>query len=143
MIDQVNTAAYSQNLERFTQKWAAAMQRWEADKASFNGKKVVVYHNSWAYLLKWLGMHDVASLEPKPGIPPTAAHLETVLKAIQGQNVSAIITAPYENDKAARWLAEKSGLPVIQLPFTVGGSDKADNLVALFDETLRLLKAAP
>lgn len=143
LIDRDNAGVYSQNLEIFTQKWAAAVDRWDADKASLKGKKVVVYHKSWAYLLKWLGMSDVASLEPKPGIPPTASHLEDVLKTIQGQDIAAIISTPFENEGAAKWLSEKSGIPVVQLPFTVGGSDKADDLISLFDETLRLLKDAP
>ncbi len=140
LIDQDNVESYAQNLDAFTKKWTQAMQRWNSDKASLKGKKVVVYHKSWAYLLKWLGMSDVASLEPKPGIPPTASHLEDVLKAIQGQEISAIITTPYENEDAAKWLSQKSGIPVVPLPFTVGGSDKANDLFSLFDETLRLLK---
>ncbi len=142
LIDQDNAATYSQNLENFTKKWAAATQRWNAEKALFKGRQVVVYHNSWVYLLNWLGMEAAASLEPKPGIPPTASHLETVLKAIEGKDVKAIIITPYENEDAAEWLSEKSGIPVVPLPFTVGGNEKADDLVSLFDETLALLKAA-
>ncbi|MCC6597286.1 MAG: zinc ABC transporter substrate-binding protein [Alphaproteobacteria bacterium] len=143
IIDQANAAAYNQNLENFKQKWAAATQRWKAEKASLKGKKVVVYHNSWAYLLKWLGIKAVASLEPKPGLPPTASHLDEVLKTVQGQNVSAILVAPFENEDAAQWLTEKAGIPIVRLPFTVGGNDNADDLISLFDNTLSRLKDAP
>lgn len=142
MVDRDNAQNYSRNLNAFTKKWLAAMARWEGDKAVLRGEKVVVYHKSWAYLLKWLGMVDVASLEPKPGIPPTASHLEAVLVAIDGQDVRAIIMAPFENEDAAKWLSDKSGIPVVQLPFTVGGNDNADDLISVFDETLRLLKGA-
>ncbi len=139
-IDQTNAAVYGRNLKNFKKKWKAAMQKWDAEKAPLKGKKVVVYHSNWAYMLKWLGMEAVASLEPKPGLPPTASHLETVLRAVQGQNISAILVAPFENKDAAQWLSEKSGLPIVLLPFTVGGSDNADDLVSLFDETLKRLK---
>lgn len=139
MIDQSNAAVYDRNLKNFKQKWTASMQRWNAEKASLKGKKVVVYHNSWAYLLNWLGMEAVASLEPKPGLPPTASHLEDVLKTVRGQNISAILVAPFESEDAAQWLSEKSGIPIVRLPFTVGGSDNADDLEDLFTETVRLL----
>ncbi|MBX2833835.1 MAG: zinc ABC transporter substrate-binding protein [Micavibrio sp.] len=142
MIDQTNAAAYSQNLENFKQKWTAATKRWSAEKASIQGKKVVVYHNSWAYLLKWLGIDAVASLEPKPGLPPTASHLEEVLKTVKGQEVSAILVAPFENEDAAQWLAEKTGIPIVRLPFTVGGTDNAGDLISLFDDTLKRMKDA-
>lgn len=139
-IDPDNAVSYSQNYKAFSQKWAEAMKRWQTDKAILKGKKVVVYHNSWAYLLKWLDMDVVASLEPKPGLPPTASHLEEVLKAVQKAKVKAILVAPFEKENAAQWLSEQSGIPIVHLPFTVGGNENTNNLVSLFDETLRLLK---
>ncbi len=140
MIDRENTKAYQQNLAAFQNHWKSLMVTWEAGGRSLKGQKVVVYHNAWAYLLKWLGMDVIASLEPKPGIPPTASHLETVLKNVQGQKVTAILVAPFENEDAAEWLSGKSGIPVVHTPFTVGGNDKADSLTGLFEETIRLLK---
>lgn len=140
IIDPDNASQYQSQLETFVQKWDQALQKWNNDKASLRGKKIVVYHNSWAYLLKWLGVKSVVSLEPKPGLPPTAAHLETVLKTVKDENISAIIVAPFENKDAANWLSKKSGIPVIELPFTVGGNKETNNLFSLFDETIRLLK---
>lgn len=142
IIDPVNADAYRQNLEHFKQKWAMATQRWNIEKASLKGKKVVVYHNSWAYLLNWLDIETIASLEPKPGLPPTALHLENVLKSVQGQKVSAILIAPFENEDAAKWLTEKTGIPIVRLPFTVEGNDNAGDLVSLFDDTLKRIKDA-
>ncbi len=141
-IDPDNANIYTAHAQKFTEKWQSAMKRWDKEKALFQGQKIVVYHNSWAYLLNWLGMDMVASLEPKPGLPPTASHLADVLTAVKGQTVTAIIVAPFENTDAAQWLSEKTNIPVVNLPFTVNGSDKATDLVTLFDETLRLLKEA-
>jgi zinc/manganese transport system substrate-binding protein len=140
IIDPDNANTYTVNAQKFTEKWQSAMKRWDKERESLKGQKMVVYHNSWAYLLNWLGMDMVASLEPKPGLPPTAAHLADVLRAVKGQNVTAIIVAPFENTDAAQWLSEKTNIPIIILPFTINGNDKATDLVTLFDETLRLLK---
>lgn len=139
-IDRENANAYFANLEAFSTAWTANIKRWEASAQSLKGAKVVTYHNSWAYLLDWLGMEAVASLEPKPGIPPTAAHLEKVLSQVKGQNAKAILVAPFEKTDGAEWLSERTGIPVVKLPFTVGGNPKAQSLTTLFEETIRLLE---
>ena len=138
-IDMPNADFYKERQKAFDSGWKNAMAQWQNQSRDLKGQKVVVYHKSWSYLLNWLGMESVASLEPKPGIPPTASHLEKVLLDIKGQNVSGILVAPFENDKAAKWLSEKSGIPIVYLPFTVGGNDQAKDLKALFDDTMNRL----
>lgn len=141
-VDPANAAAYRQNLSAFKNRWQVTMAEWEQQATSLKGMKVVVYHTSWAYLLNWLGIEAVASLEPKPGLPPTASHLESVLASVKGGDVKAILVAPFENPEAAEWLSGKTGIPVVHLPYTVGGSEKADSLEHLFAETIRLLRGA-
>ena len=142
-LDPENAGTYRANAARFTQDWQKLTRGWEAQAAPLKGQKVVVYHKNWAYLLNWLGLQEVAALEPKPGIPPTAAHLEQVLGRVQGQEILAILVAPFENPDAAEWLAERTGAPVLRLPYTVGGSDAADSLPALYGATIaRLMEAA-
>jgi len=142
LIDSTNATTYQNNLKAFQAKWKTLIRKWEVNAQTLRGQKVVVYHNAWAYLLKWLGMGVIASLEPKPGIPPTVSHLETVLVRVQGKNVTAILVAPFENEKAAEWLSGKSGIPVVHMPFTVGGNEKSKDLPALFEETILLLKGS-
>lgn len=141
-IDRKNAAAYFSNLESFSTKWISDIEKWETAAKSLKGQKVVTYHNSWAYLLDWLDMNSIASLEPKPGIPPTAAHLEKVLGQVKGQDIKAILIAPFENQDGAEWLSKRTGIPIVELPFTVGGSVDANNLEGLFEETIHLLKNA-
>lgn len=139
MMDEKNGDNYRRNLDNFRSGWQARAREWERQAAGLEGANVIVYHNGWAYLLGWLGMNAAAELEPRPGIPPTAAHLEQVLQTIKGRNIKAILVAPYERDKAANWLAERTGIPVLRLPYTVGGTDRAHDLQSLFSETVRLL----
>jgi len=138
-IDFENAQLYEANSKSFEEQWKQAMARWQTQAANLKGQKVVVYHKSWTYLLNWLGIESIASLEPKPGIPPTASHLEKVLKNVEGQNVIGILVSPFESDKAAKWLSEKSNIPVVDLPFTVGGNDQAKDLMSLFDDTIKRL----
>ncbi len=138
-IDSENASSYESALSAFTTKWNMAMQTWKRKASGLHGENVVVYHNSWTYLLDWLGVNRVASLEPKPGIPPTASHLEKVLQDVKGQKVTGILVAPFENKEAAKWLSDKTGIPVMPLPFTVGGNAQATDLYSLFDNSISIL----
>lgn len=138
-IDFSNERFYDENQREFSKRWTQSIVQWEKQASGLKGENIVVYHKSWTYLLHWLGINSVASLEPKPGIPPTASHLEKVLKDIQGKNVRGILVAPFESAKAATWLSEKSGIPIINMPFTVGGNNHAKDLKSLFDDTITRL----
>jgi len=139
-IDASNSSYYKSQYDAFNAKWTQAITQWNSQARSLKDQKIVVYHKSWTYLLNWLGIETVASLEPKPGIPPNAAHLEKVLQDIQGQNIIGILVAPFESEKGAKWLSEKAGIPIIRLPFTVGGNNQSKDLQSMFDNTLQLLK---
>lgn len=138
-LDASNSNVYQRNQRAFEGNWKKSIFQWDSKGRDLKGQKVVVYHKSWTYLLNWLGMEVVASLEPKPGIPPNAAHLEKVLQDIQGKNVKGILVAPFENEKGAKWLSEKAGIPIIKLPFTVGGNNQSQDLQSMFDNTLNEL----
>jgi zinc/manganese transport system substrate-binding protein len=142
-IDPQGAQAYRAAHAAFARDWAAHTERWEAQAASLSGRRVVVMHQGWDYLLDWLGMEAAASLEPKPGLPPTARHMEAVAQAVEGGGVVAIWLAPHENPDAARWLSDRAGLPVLDLPYTVGGDAAAGDLVGLFDVTLGRIGAGP
>lgn len=143
LIDQSHRSTYEANASAFKNKWEESITKWEINIANLKGSNVVVYHKSWAYLTDWLGMHIIASLEPKPGLPPTTAHLEKLLQSLKGRKVKAILVAPFENEDAAEWLSERTNIPVTNLPYTIGGNDNTNTLKDLFDETLSMLDEAP
>lgn len=141
-VDPATAKAYRDRAASFQQNWKRLIVGWQQQAASLKGANVVVYHTNWNYLLHWLGINTIASLEPKPGIPPTTAHLEEVLAAVQGKPVAAILVSPFDNEQAADWLHEKTGIPVIHLPYTVGGDEAANSLESLYSQTIRLLNGA-
>lgn len=141
-LDPGNAATYAQRLGDFSARWQAAIKGWEAKAGSLRGRKVVVHHASWVYLLSWLGIEQVGALEPKPGVPPTSAHLAGLIDSARSEQAFAILVAAYQDPKAARWLSARTDIPVVVLPFTVGGDDRAKDLFGLFDSTLDKLLAA-
>ena len=81
-------------------------------------------------------------LEPKPGVEPTASHLQEVLSALKGTPARMVLYSAYQDPRPSEWLSKNAGIPAVKLPFTVGGSDGAKDLFGLFDDTLaRLLSA--
>ena len=142
-LDAPNAAAYQQKLADFSARWNAATKKWELRAAPLKGRNIVVHHDSWIYLTQWLGMKQVGALEPKPGVPPTSAHLASLVGTTKSSNTLAIVRAAYQDPKASDWLAERTGVPAVSLPFTVGGDPASKDLFAMFDSTIdKLLKAA-
>jgi zinc/manganese transport system substrate-binding protein len=143
-IDPAHASQYQKRRADFSQRWGQATQRWQQAAAPLKGMRIVVQHKGFPYLEQWLGLQEAATLEPKPGVEPTSTYLATVLQQLQAQPAKAIIRAAYSDGRGSQWLAERTKLPVVVLPFTVGGSDKAKDLFGLFDDTLeQLLKVAP
>jgi zinc/manganese transport system substrate-binding protein len=104
---------------------------------------VIVHHKNLTYLIAWLGMREAGALEPKPGLPPSAAHLNELLQGLKRSPVKAVLRAAYNDPRPSEWLAAQAGIPAVMLPFTVGGSDGARDLFGLYDDTLsRLLVIA-
>lgn len=142
-LDQANAAAIQKQYGDFADRWQGAISRWEEQASVLKGKRIITHHKTWSYLIDWLELDLVNSLEAKPGIPPNAAHLEVLLQQVKKTSVLAIIRTPYAPDDASEWLAEKTGIPAFVLPYTVGGSDQAWDLFALFEHTiLRLVEVA-
>ncbi|MGI9293838.1 MAG: metal ABC transporter substrate-binding protein [Pseudomonadales bacterium] len=141
-LDNANEEAYQQRYDDFIHRWQAAIARWENQAAPLRGRPVVVQHGSWEYLADWLGLRQVVALEPKPGIPPSSAHLALVLSQMKASPATMILYASYQNDRPAQWLASRAGIPKVGLPYTVGGAPGVDDLFALFDQTVALLVEA-
>lgn len=138
-IDPGNAEAYRGNLAAFEEKWSAAINRWQQQAAPLRGKRVVLHHRSWVYLDNWLGLEEEATLEAKPGVPPSAAHLNELLTQLKASPAALIIRAPYQDPQPSEWLTKQTGIPNAALPFTVGGTPDATDLYSLFDVTIRIL----
>ena len=142
-LDRTNAGYYKQRHDDFAARWNAALAKWARDAAPLKGMAVVVQHKGFTYLEAWLGLREVAALEPKPGIEPTTSHLAEVLSTIRRQPVKGVLRAAYQGDQASQWLAQRAQVKVVTLPFTVGGTEGAKDLFGLYEDTIqRLLKAA-
>jgi zinc/manganese transport system substrate-binding protein len=143
-LDPEHAAHYESRVASFLERWSAAIAGWEERARPLRGSRVVCHHKSWVYLEDWLGLVEVGTLEPVPGIPPTAAHLSALLAELgtDGQGADLIIRSPFQSPKPSEWLQERTGIPAVMLPLTVGGSDGAHDLFGLFEDIIDRLLAA-
>ena len=141
-VDPTHAAQYAKAQADFTQRWQQAMARWAAQATPLKGAAVVSQHKAFAYLYDWLGLKEVAVLEPKPGVEPTASHLQQVLSTLKGAPARMVLYSAYQDPRPSEWLSKNAGIPTVKIPFTVGGTDGAKDLFGLFDDTIARLLAA-
>lgn len=143
VLDAQGASTYVQRELAFQKRWHEAVLRWEREGAPLKGLPLVVHHKNLSYLIAWLDMREVGALEPKPGLPPSAAHLAGLLDTLQRTPAKAVARAAYNDSRAADWLAREARVSAVVLPYTVGGSERAKDLFSLYEDTLaRLLAAA-
>jgi zinc/manganese transport system substrate-binding protein len=141
-IDPAHTSDYAKRGADFSARWREAMARWAMRAAPLQGAPVVSQHDAFVYLYDWLGMKEIAVLEPKPGVEPSVSHLQEVQAALKSTPAKMVIHAAYQDARPSDWLSRNAGIPAVTLPFTVGGMDGAKDLFGLFDDTLARLLAA-
>jgi zinc/manganese transport system substrate-binding protein len=140
-IDPAEAGYYRERSKNFLDRWQQASMRWEKDAAPLKGVRFVVYHRDLSYLFDWLGIREAGSLEPLPGMPPTTSHMSELLAQIAKNPAKAVTRSAYNEPRAAEWLSERAKIPVVMLPFTVGGTEKAKDLFSLYDDTIARLLA--
>ena len=139
-VDSANSAYYQSRLHDFEHRWSEATEQWEDRILQFDGLRLASHTRSFSYLAAWLDLDIVATLQPKPGIPASGAHLAAVLEQLTADPPVGVIRTPYENEKPSGWLSERLGIAEIVLPFTIGGSSESVDLFSLYDETIRMLE---
>jgi zinc/manganese transport system substrate-binding protein len=141
-VDPAGAETFAARGADFATRWSDAMARWQAKAAPLKGVPVVIMHRDQVYLVRWLGMQELAAIEPKPGVPPSAGYLGQLVTKLAATPPKMILLNAYNDPKAARWLAGRVGAPAVVLPYSVGGSPGAKDLFGLFDDTLAVLLGA-
>lgn len=143
--DPQRRAEIAQRWTAWDADWRARIAQWERKAAPLRGMRVAAQHTTFAYLWRWLGIEQVADLEPKPGMPPTPGHLQRVLEQTRAGPPRAVVVSSYQDPRSAEWLAQQPGgaATVLQLPATVTEDSGTATLAAWYDHLLdRLLAVA-
>lgn len=141
-IDPANAAYYEANLKSFDEKLGRKLAEWDRQMEPYRGTKVVTYHKSFDYLLQHFGLVLAGTIEPKPGIEPSPAHLNSLIPRMKQEGVKLILIEPYRPRKTPGYAAEATGAKLLLLPDKVGGADKIIDYFDLFDYDVSQMVAA-
>jgi zinc/manganese transport system substrate-binding protein len=141
-IDAANAGSYDANYKKFEATINARLQQWGTTMLPFKGQHVVAYHDSWPYFAHRFGVEIDVFLEPKPGIPPSPAHLAEVIAQIKAQKIKAIIVEPFHDRKIAEKVASATGAKVVDFAQFPGGLPGTETYVQLIDKLVANLSAA-
>jgi zinc/manganese transport system substrate-binding protein len=125
-LDAAQAETYRANLKKFTDQLDAKLAGWQTTLSPYKGQRIVAYHNSWPYFAQRFGLEIDLFLEPKPGIPPSPAHLAEVITNMKQKKARVIFVDPYLSRKTAETVAAQTGavvVPVTQYPGGVKGSE--------------------
>lgn len=130
-------------LDAFKVRMNEGNKRWLAALAPHKGAKIVTYHRSWTNFVRHFGLDVIGYVEPKPGVPPSPAHLFELTRMMKAQQVKAVVMEPYFDHKTPQAVAERTGAKVVVLYPSVGGARSGtDDTVALFDTNVATLLEA-
>ncbi len=115
---------------------------WDAAMRPLRGARIFTYHRSWSYFARRFGLEIAGEIEPKPGIPPSGAHLDGLVAKARSGGVALILQEPFYSARAALRIAEKTGLPVVIAPISAGGSPEAKDYLTTIDTVVTRLAAA-
>lgn len=142
-LDPANAKVYEANRLAFLARLENRLKEWEARLATLHGMPIIAYHNNWAYFARRFRLDFVGFIEPKPGVPPSPAHLAGLVKIMHERGVRLLVREPHEPERDAAFLAQKTGAAVVVLAGSVGALPAATDYFALFDANVATLTAAP
>jgi ABC-type Zn uptake system ZnuABC Zn-binding protein ZnuA len=138
-IDPNNAKHYEARRIAFLDRLETKRVQWERLIAPTQGKSLVAYHNTWAYLARRFRLKIVGYIEVKEGVPPTAAHLARLVRTMRDQAVIGVIRQPHEAARDADYLAGRANAKVVVLAASVGATPAASDYLAMIDANLAAL----
>ncbi len=142
-LDAGSTDFFQANLKRFITQLDTKLAEWQKALAPYQGRRIVAYHNSWPYFAKRFGVKVDLFLEPKPGIPPSPAHLAGVIAKMKADKIGVVFVEPQLSRRTAENVARNTGAAVVEVSHFPGGVKGTEaGYLALMDHIVNSLAKA-
>jgi zinc/manganese transport system substrate-binding protein len=136
-LDPDNASFYQANATSFRTRLEEKRKVWS--QKPLRGKKFIGYHKFFEYLANEYGFELVGYIEAKPGISPSANHMESLIGLAKRTGLDGILTTAYFSRPAPDFLSEKTGVKVIVVPHEVGATPAAKDWFSLMDQVFAAL----
>jgi zinc/manganese transport system substrate-binding protein len=133
---------FKKRADSFISRLREKAKEWKEELRPYKGTKFVSYHRSFSYFAKYFELDYFGTLEPKPGIPPSTAHIANLINDMKSEGVKLILLETYYPRKFADMVAKETGAKVVVVPTAVGAMKEADNYFSLFDVIINRIKGA-
>jgi ABC-type Zn uptake system ZnuABC Zn-binding protein ZnuA len=141
-IDPAHADTYAANRLAFLARLEGKLKDWDEKLAALRGVPLVAYHNCWSYFARHFRLEFIGTVEPKPGVPPSPAHLVSLIGTMNARGARIIVRQPHEPAKDAAFVAQRTGGLVAVLAASVGALPNANDYISLFDVDVAALRAA-
>ena len=121
-VDPTHAAAYDANYKRFSDEISQRLVGWQQQLAPYKGKGFVAYHEEWVYFANRFGLEEFGFLEPKPGIPPSGAHVQDLIRRMKAEGVKAILLSSVYPSRYGDLVAREAGARLVTVPYSVGSA---------------------
>jgi ABC-type Zn uptake system ZnuABC Zn-binding protein ZnuA len=135
-------ATFEQNRKTFLAQLDQRMAQWTKAMEPVRGSKVVVFHPVYIYFLTRFGLNQAATVEDRPGIPPSPQHVVNLIRQIKEERIKVILVEPWNDVKLANRIAEEAGAKAFVMASAVGAVKGADNYLAAIDYNITTLAKA-
>jgi zinc/manganese transport system substrate-binding protein len=135
-------STFQSNLKQFESRIDGRMPIWQKQMTPLNGVKAISYHKSFSYLAERFKLRIVNTIEPKPGIPPSAAHVLNLVAQMKSESVRLILMEPNHERKTPSFLSQETGAKIAIISSMVGGSREAQDYLGFFDSIIETLVAS-
>ena len=132
-VSPASAATFKANLVTFTAALDAHYAAWQQQLAPFSGAKIVTYHKDFVYLAERFNLNVVETLEAKPGIAPSPAHIAQVIAVMRANNAHVILVQPFQNRKTAETVAGQTDALVLDIPQQPGAIKGTNSYLQLMD----------
>jgi len=106
---------------------------WMGKMLPLRGTPVVTYHKNWVYFMKLFSLEEAGTVEPKPGIPPSAKHVSDLINLMKEGNIRIILAANFFDEQQVKTVASRTGAEAVIVPLYVGGADGTEDYFKLVD----------
>jgi zinc/manganese transport system substrate-binding protein len=130
---------FEKNFQDFMKRYEEKKRSWDEALKKIEGCKLIQYHRMFNYVALDAKCSIFAEVEPKPGIPPTAKHIEEIIKKAKNEKIYKIIGDDYHETKSVKRLSEETKIPYIILPHDVNSIDEAKDIFQMYDVIIRRL----
>ncbi len=136
-LNPENKAYFLKRSLQFKNKIETKLKAWNKIIQESGTQKLISYHKTLRYFLSRFNIQLVDQIEPKPGIPPSSAHIMSLIDLCKKEKIKLILVENFFDDAPARKISAKiPDITVKTVTVAVSGKSDIKNLIDLYQQLI-------